>query len=157
MVTFDRIPVTTYAVMNKVRQIVKFHVQTKAFFMLRKVHVDLYLQLENEIQKLLRSETGLEEGKLHEVLPEAPEEVLPVAIAVLQSPAGAVGLEIHHKWSEDGQEQWFRGRVRKVKKGDKLQISYWGEEEEEEDSVDYDICIKQFIADLLLTDLSIVK
>ena len=32
-------------------------------------------------------------------------------------------------------------------------VSYWSEEESESDSIDYDISVKQFLADLICGDL----
>ena len=97
------------------------------------------------------------EAKLASLIPDAVPDTIPTAAALLQQPASAVGFKIKHMWSEGGQDLWYGGKILKVKKNFRFQISYWNiQEEQEEDSVDYDIPVKQLVVDLLLGDIIVL-
>ena len=78
----------------------------------------------------------------------------------LADPSTVVGQTLTHVWSvgDQGEESLYNGKVLKWKKREnKLKISYWATSESFEESVDYDIPIKQLAADMLLGDLHITS
>lgn len=90
------------------------------------------------------------EGDLLEQFPQSRLEDLPDIQAAIANPKSMVGKRVLHTWSDQDQDTVFHGLVRK----DALySISYWGHEESMDDCVDYDIPVKQFVADIVYHDL----
>ena len=71
---------------------------------------------------------------------------------VFTCPDSLIGQAVTHAWEDGGERKVFNGRVLKMKKKDRIQISYWNENETEDAAEDYDLGMKEILVDILCGD-----
>ena len=83
------------------------------------------------------------------------KEMAESVVRIITNPEFIVGQRLTHTWTcESGEDQLYLGNILKIKRSKKFQIAYWSMEETEDESEDFDVEMKQIIADLLMGDLN---
>ena len=114
---------------------------TFILLILFKLEKDLIACLSDASNKDFTSEKL--ENKFH-----ISNEQAAILLPLVQQPSTAVNCETVHTWTVENNDKHFHGKVLKMKKNFIFKIAYWSDSESVDDSLDYDIHVKVFLADL---------
>ena len=112
-------------------------------------------KLQKKVKQVLDGALELEEISESEMT----EEMMVVIKELICNPASFKGKYINHLWDDNSKDVMYHGKIIKMKcmktRGKAFEITYWGDNESEEDSEDSVVLLVDIIVDVIFKDLCI--